>query len=116
MRRDRERLADILEASDKIARRGSLGREHFDGDEDPQIVLVHLVQVVGETASGLSDALTSAHPETPWRQIIATRNRVVHGYFDVDVDILWDVVTVDVPQLARQVRAIFSTRSAVSDT
>lgn len=42
----------------------------------------------------------------PWRQIVAIRNRVVHGYFDVDLDILWDVAAVDVPRLAGQVRVI----------
>lgn len=106
MRRDDERLADILEASDKIAARAALGRERFDADEDVQLAVVHLVQVVGEAASGLSGELTSAHPETPWRQIVAMRNRVVHGYFEIDLDILWDVVTIDVPRLARQVHAI----------
>jgi uncharacterized protein with HEPN domain len=44
----------------------------------------------------------------PWRQIIATRNRVVHGYFEVDLDILWDVAIIDVPELASQVRRMQS--------
>lgn len=44
----------------------------------------------------------------PWRQIIATRNRVVHGYFEVDRDILWDVAVIDVPELASQVLLIQS--------
>jgi uncharacterized protein with HEPN domain len=44
----------------------------------------------------------------PWRQIIATHNRVVHGYFEVDLDILWDVAVIDVPELASQVLAIQS--------
>jgi uncharacterized protein with HEPN domain len=48
----------------------------------------------------------------PWRQIIATRNRVVHGYFEVDLDILWDVAVIDVPQLASQVLAIQSEGAA----
>lgn len=106
MRRDDERIADIVEACEKISARAALGREHFDADEDVRLALVHLVQVVGEAAAGLSDQLTSAHPETPWRQIIAMRNRVVHGYFDIDLDVLWDVVTLDAPRLARHVRAI----------
>ena len=106
MRRDGERLADIIEAAEKISIRAGKGRQAFDADEDVQIVLVHLIQVIGEAASGLSDELTSAHPEVPWRQIVAIRNRVVHGYFEVDLDILWDVATIDVPHLAGQVRTI----------
>ena len=69
---------------------------------------MHLIQVIGEAASGLSDELTSAHPKVPWRQIVAIRNRVVHGYFEVDLDILWDVATIDVPHLADQIRTIQS--------
>jgi uncharacterized protein with HEPN domain len=84
------------------------GRQAFDADEDMQIVLVHLIQVIGEAASGLSDELTSEHAEVPWRQIVAIRNRVVHGYFEVDLDILWDVAVIDVPRLVDQVRLIRS--------
>jgi uncharacterized protein with HEPN domain len=108
VRRDDERLADILEAAEKIAVRAAKGRAAFDADEDTQIVLVHLIQVIGEAAAGLSDEFIARHPEVPWRQIIATRNRVVHGYFEVDLDILWDVAVIDVPQLASQVLAIQS--------
>jgi uncharacterized protein with HEPN domain len=112
VRRDDERLADILEATEKIAVRAAKGRVAFDADEDTQIVLVHLIQVIGEAAAGLSDGFIAQHPEVPWRQIIATRNRVVHGYFEVDLDILWDVAVVDVPQLTVQVLAIQSGRAA----
>ena len=108
MRRDSERLSDILEASEKIAARVARGRQTFDADEDTQIVLVHFIQVIVEAAAGLSDEFTSEHSEIPWRQIVAVRNRVVHGYFEVDLDILWDVAAVDVPRLAERVRVIRS--------
>ena len=108
MRRDDERLADIIEAAEKIAVRAAKGRAAFDADEDTQIVLVHLIQVIGEATAGLSDGFIEEHPEVPWRQIIATRNRVVHGYFEVDLDILWDVAVIDVPDLASQVQRIQS--------
>ena len=52
MRRDGERLADIIEAAEKISIRAGKGRQAFDADEDVQIVLVHLIQVIGEAASG----------------------------------------------------------------
>jgi len=112
VRRDDERMADIMEAAEKIAVRAAKGRAAFDADEDTQIVLVHLIQVIGEAAAGLSDGFIAQHPEVPWRQIIATRNRVVHGYFEVDLDILWDVAIIDVPELASQVRRIQSGHAA----
>ena len=96
MRRDAERLADIIEAADKITARVAKGRETFDKDEDVQIVLVHMIQIIAEAAAGVSDELVDAHPEVPWRQIVAIRNRVVHGYFEVDLDILWNVALGDV--------------------
>ncbi len=59
MRRDDERLADIIEAAEKISVRADKSRQAFDANEDVQIVLVHLIQVIGEAASGPSDELTS---------------------------------------------------------
>jgi len=73
VRRDAERLADIIEAADKITARVAKGRETFDKDEDVQIVLVHMIQIIGEAAAGLSDELVDAHPEVPWRQIVMAR-------------------------------------------
>ena len=112
---DAERLAGILEVARKITVRTARGRATFDADEDTQIVLLHLVQVIGEVAAGLSDGFIAQHPQVPWRQIIATRNRVVHGHFEIDPDILWDVAVIDVPQLAGQVLAIQSGLSAGQD-
>ncbi|WP_112134094.1 HepT-like ribonuclease domain-containing protein [Glycomyces dulcitolivorans] len=105
MRDDGERLADILDAAEKIRRKVTEGREAFDADEYAQLAIVHLVQIIGEAANRLSPELTGAHPEIPWRQIVATRNRVVHSYFDVDIELLWSVASVDIPKLEEQLRA-----------
>jgi uncharacterized protein with HEPN domain len=106
VRNDRERLADILEAADKVRTRAARGRECFDTDEDLQIVLTHLIQVIGEATSRISDELTAQYPLLPWRQVVGMRNRVVHDYFDIDLAILWAAVTTDVPQFADQIAAI----------
>lgn len=106
MRRDRDRLADILEATTKIRARVQHGRGRFDTDEDLQIVLTHLIQIIGEAASRLSPDLTSAHPEVPWRQIIGMRHRVVHDYFAIDPDILWTAAIRDIPPLAAHIHTI----------
>jgi uncharacterized protein with HEPN domain len=108
MRRDDERLAGILEVARKIAVRTARGRAAFDADEDTQIVLLHLIQVIGEVVAGMSDGFIAQHPGVPWRQIIATRDRIMHGCFEIDPDVLWDVAVIDVPQLASQV---FATQS-----
>ena len=66
-------LQTIIEAADKITARVAKGRKTFDKDEDVQIVLVHMIQIIGEAAAGLSDELVDAHPELPWRQIVVAR-------------------------------------------
>lgn len=54
----------------------------------------------------VSDDLRRRHTDTPWRQVVGMRNRVVHGYFEVDLDLLWNVVTRDVRKLRTQLAAI----------
>ena len=109
MRSDTEQLADILNAARKIAVKVSDGYGAFARDKYVQLALVHLVQIIGEAAAQLSEDATGRNPDIPWHQIIAIRNHVVHGYFDVDADILWTVVSVDVPRLAAQISETWTT-------
>ena len=90
----------MLEAAEKIRIRVARGGERFDSDEDVQIVLTHLVQVIGEAASRIGPETTAAHPHVPWRVLAGMRNRVVHEYFEVDLDILWAAAAGEVPELA----------------
>ncbi len=116
MKSDAERLTDIIEAADKIAIRVAQGREKFDTNEDTHIVLMHLIQIIAEAVSGLSEKLTGHHPEVPWRDIVATRNHAVPGYFEIDLDVLWDSATIDVPRLAEDVHAIRAHRQPITDS
>ena len=70
------------------------------------LALLKLVEIVGEAATRISDPMQAAHPEIPWREIIGTRHRLIHGYDAVDYDILWEIATADFPPLARQIRAL----------
>ena len=57
------------------------------------------LELIGEAAMHISDAIRAAHPEIPWRMIIATRNRLIHGYLGIDNDILWSIIQDDIPAL-----------------
>jgi uncharacterized protein with HEPN domain len=70
------------------------------------LALLKLVEIVGEAAARIPDSMRATHPEIPWREIIGTRNRLIHGYDAVDYDILWTIVTADFPPLARQIKAL----------
>src|SRR5713226_3828107 len=77
------------------------GRRRNDLDTDLQLTLAltRLVEIVGEAAKNVSDEERQRHPEVPWRAIAGTRDRLVHAYFDVDLDQLWQIVAVDLPAL-----------------
>lgn len=93
-------LEHMLMTARKIAARtAGLTRGTYDANEDLQIVFTHLVQVLGEAAGRVSSVTRTAHSEIPWQQIVGMRNRLVHDYLSVDLDILWTVVTERIPEL-----------------
>ena len=81
----------------------------------PAAVLHHLT-VIGEAISRLSVELRGRYPDVPWRQIIAVRHRIVHAYFDLDWQILWDAAVEDDPGLRRQVLEILTTEFPESES
>jgi uncharacterized protein with HEPN domain len=83
-----------------------LSREQYDDNEDLRLALAHLVQTIGEAAAHVGHETRSAHPEIPWKQIVGIRHRIVHDYMNVDFDILWEVVTHDLPDLASALEGI----------
>lgn len=106
MRSDRERLLDILEAIERIEVQAARGRSAFAEEELAQTAVIRWIEIIGEAARGLTEELRQAHPEVPWRRMVAMRNVLIHGYFDIDVDLVWSVAENDLPKLAAQVRAV----------
>jgi uncharacterized protein with HEPN domain len=76
-----------------------LTRDAYDRDENLRLALTHLVQVIGEAARNVSRTFCEEHPEVPWAEIVGMRHKVVHDYLGVDEDIVWQVVTDDLPRL-----------------
>jgi len=67
---------------------------------------VRNLELIGEAATHLPDSVRSAHPQIPWRMIIATRNRLIHGYLGIDNDTLWSIIHDDVPTLLAQLQRL----------
>lgn len=65
---------------------------------------VRNLELIGEAATHLPDAVRRENPQVPWRMIIATRNRLIHGYLGIDDDILWSIVREEIPTLLTQLR------------
>lgn len=108
MRRDEERLRDILEAIAQIDRYGIQGKESFKQEELVQVWVVYHLQVIGEVAGAVSESLTSVHGEVPWAEIVAFRNVLVHEYFRINLELVWRIVERDLPDLKIKVEAILA--------
>lgn len=63
------------------------------------------LELIGEAATHIPDEIRASHPEIPWRMIIATRNRLIHGYLGIDNDTLWSIIRDDIPELLSKLRA-----------
>ncbi|WP_117237624.1 HepT-like ribonuclease domain-containing protein [Thermus sediminis] len=103
MREPKERLADILEAIARIERYAAIGRERFLEDELIQVWVVHHRKRIGEAAARLGRGFHEAHPGLPWREMVAMRNLLVHEYFSVDLEEVWQTVVRDLPFLKAQI-------------
>lgn len=89
-------LHDMLDHAHKArATVASISREQFDGDDNLQLALTHLLQIVGEAASRVSSATREAHPQLPWADMIGMRHRLVHDYGNVSRVIVWDTAKDD---------------------
>jgi uncharacterized protein with HEPN domain len=105
----RDHVAEALELS--------RGRQRHDLESDRMfaLALTKLVEIVGEAAARVSTETQLQHPAIPWRQIVGTRNRLVHGYDAVDLDILWRIATDELGELLSQLQSILAVAAQPGD-
>ncbi len=97
---DDVRLRHLVEAAEKaVAYSHGKERSSLDEDELLRLALTKLVEIVGEAAKQVGPETKAAHPDVPWAAAARMRDRLVHHYFDVNLDVLWVTVTVDLPAL-----------------
>jgi uncharacterized protein with HEPN domain len=102
-------LDDILDRIMRIERHSAgLDRTAFLNDEKTCDSVIRSLEVIGEAASRLPKEFTAEHAEVPWRRIVGLRNRIVHEYFDVDIELVWEIVHTELPALKTQLRALRS--------
>lgn len=87
-------------------------REKLDTDEMLSLSLVRLLEIIGEAANGVSMDFREKHPQIPWKKMIGLRNRLIHGYFDINLDIVWDTVVEDLPPLVADLEKIIPREEA----
>lgn len=108
-RNDRVYLQDILEASRKIAAftRG-FSLDSFTADEKTVDAVVRNLEIIGEAAKAISSELQSQHGDVEWKKMAGLRDLLIHQYFGIDKEIIWDIVQSKIPPLVEQMRRILS--------
>ena len=102
---DAIRLRHILDAAEAIERfLANRSRDDFERDDLFFWGIVKLIENAGEAAVKLSAASRDQLADVPWPVVIATRNRLVHAYMDLDRDLVWEAATTSMPELARVLR------------
>lgn len=97
---DQARLRHLAEAATKaVAYSKDKRRADLDDDELLRLALTKLVEIVGEAAKHISPELRAANPDVPWVAAARMRDRLIHHYFDINLDILWQTLSDDLPRL-----------------
>lgn len=104
MNRDHQRLTDILEAIGDASLIIASGRGDFDSNPIAVRAAKNIVTEIGEAAKALTAETTEAMQEVPWRAIAGMRDRTIHRYPEVDLDVLWDTLQEDLPDLGDSIR------------
>ncbi len=102
-------LNDILESIADIRDfTAGMAKEKFYADKKTIKAVVRSLEVIGEAASKIPQNVRDNYPETPWQEIIGMRNRLIHEYFGVDLDIVWQTIEEDLEPLDKIIKRIVS--------
>ncbi|MCK9522434.1 MAG: DUF86 domain-containing protein [Proteobacteria bacterium] len=104
---DAVRLHHMMDAGTEALRfMNGRTREDLDHDRQLEWALIKAIEIIGEAAGQVSDATKAELPNIPWRNIVGMRNRLVHAYFDVNLDILWKTVVEALPPIVAALKQI----------
>jgi len=106
---DQVRVSHMLDAAREIEQ-FTRGKQRFDLESNRQLFLslLALFQILGEAAKHVSVSMRNAHPEVEWSAASKMRDRLAHGYFDIDYDILWDTSAQKIPMMISQLEGLVS--------
>lgn len=100
MSREKAYLLHIREACEWIGLLVARGKEAFLSDELIQDSIIRKIEIIGEASKQISADFRELHPKVPWREASETRNALIHGYFGVDLEIVWQTASKDIPELS----------------
>ena len=111
---DLVRIHHMLDAAKEILdfSKGK-NREDLDTDRKLNLSMVHLLEIIGEAAVGVSKELSEKYPKVPWKFIAGMRNRLIHGYYDIDLDIVWKTVKEEISPLVDELEKLIENEKKV---
>jgi len=108
-REDKVFLAHIRDAClEAIEIMGGTSLDEMRSDKMQRYALLKLLEVIGEASMNVSPELKLEHPEIPWKKMVGLRNRLVHGYMDVDYSIIHETIVKDIPPLLSSVEVVLN--------
>lgn len=109
---DEIRLRHMLDAAkEAISFVNDKTRSDLDNDRKLTLSLVKCIEIVGEAATKVTTVTRDQYPAIPWGEIITMRHRLIHAYFDIDLDRVWDTLTDDLPPLIEQLLEILESEN-----
>ena len=102
-------LMHILDKCEYLEKNSkNLKFEDFIKDENLKRAFVRSLEIIGEAVKNLPEDLKNKYPEVEWRKVAGMRDRLIHGYFDIDYKLVWDVVLNKIPELKKKIKKILS--------
>ncbi len=106
-RKDEDLVGDIVEAINRInTYTAGLSYDEFFLDSKSQDAVIRNLEILGEAVKLLSNNFRENYPDLPWKEISGTRDKLIHDYFGVNIDIVWDIVKNELPSVYRKIQDI----------
>ena len=109
-------VTDMIQFAEKVmAYTRGMDQARFIADTQAYDATLRNLELIGEAATRIPNAIRDTHPDIPWRAIVGTRNRLAHGYMRVDDDLVWDIIQNDVPALLPALRNLLDATCGDAD-
>ena len=100
-------IEDILESIKLIEKyMGNISKENLGNNQELKDSIVRRLEIIGEAVKNIPDNFRSKYPEIPWKKIVGLRDIIIHTYFNIDLDITWDIIKKDLPDLKKKISKI----------